>query len=159
VALEGALEVKLWGGQGEVLSDPPAYPHDLSSVHREKGRKSHDPQAQDKVVAMGQAGWPSQEEMSRGKMLVTPNILFRVVTSDPTVALKLAISGFGIAILPAWMAKQPDVQKGLVQILPQWIPEPITLCALFASPSRLTPKVQVLLDFLDEYLGTDRDPA
>jgi hypothetical protein len=64
VALEGALEVKLWGGQGEVLSDPPAYPHDLPSVHREKGRKSHDPQAQDKVVAMGQAGWPSQEEMS-----------------------------------------------------------------------------------------------
>jgi hypothetical protein len=34
----------------------------------------------------------------------------------------------------------------------------ITLCALFSSPSRLTPKVQVLLDFLDEYLGTDRDP-
>jgi hypothetical protein len=30
--------------------------------------------------------------------------------------------------------------------------------ALPSSPSRLTPKVQVLLDFLDEYLGTDRDP-
>ena len=33
-----------------------------------------------------------------------------------------------------------------------------SLCALFSNPSRLTPKVQVLLDFLDEYLGTDRDP-
>ena len=42
-------------------------------------------------------------------------------------------------------------------ILPHWIPEPITLCALFSGPSRLTPKVRVLLDFLDEYLGTDRD--
>ena len=30
--------------------------------------------------------------------------------------------------------------------------------ALPSSPSRLTPKVQVLLDFLDEYLGTDRVP-
>jgi len=84
--------------------------------------------------------------------------LFRVVTSDPTVALKLALSGFGIVILPLWMAKSPEVRRALVQILPQWVPKPITLCALFSNPSRLTPKVQVLLDFLDEYLGTDRDP-
>ena len=90
--------------------------------------------------------------------MVTPSIIFRVVTSDPTVALKLALSGFGIAILPLWVAKSPEVRKALVQILPQWVPEPITLCAIFSSPSRLTPKVQVLLDFLDEYLGTDRDP-
>jgi hypothetical protein len=26
------------------------------------------------------------------------------------------------------------------------------------GPTRLTPKVHVLLDFLDEYIGTDRDP-
>jgi len=97
-------------------------------------------------------------KLSKGKKVVTPDILFRVVTSDPTVALKLALGGFGIVILPLWMAKSPEVRKALVQILPQWVPEPITLCALFSSPSRLTPKVQVLLDFLDEYLGTDRDP-
>src|ERR1035437_8495521 len=90
--------------------------------------------------------------------MVIPNILFRVISSDPTVALKLATSGFGVAILPLWMAKSPDVRNGLMPILPQWTPEPITLCALFSGPSRLTPKVQVLLDFLDEYLGTDRDP-
>jgi DNA-binding transcriptional LysR family regulator len=103
---------------------------------------------------IGSAPW----KLSRGKKVVTPDILFRVVTSDPTVALKLALGGFGIVILPLWMAKSPEVRKALVQILPQWVPEPITLCALFSSPARLTPKVQVLLDFLDEYLGTDRDP-
>ena len=97
-------------------------------------------------------------KLRRGKKVAIPDITFRVVTSDPTVALKLAIAGFGIVILPLWMAKNPDVRKTLVQVLPQWVPEPITLCALFSSPSRLTPKVQVLLDFLDEYLGTDRDP-
>jgi DNA-binding transcriptional LysR family regulator len=97
-------------------------------------------------------------KLSRGKKVVTPNIIFRAVTSDPTVALKLGLSGFGVVILPLWMANSPEVRKALVRILPQWIPEPITLCALFASPSRLTPKVQALLDFLDEYLGTDRDP-
>jgi LysR family transcriptional regulator, transcriptional activator for dmlA len=97
-------------------------------------------------------------KLSRGKKVITPDIVFQVVTSDPTVAQKLALGGFGIVILPLWMAKSPEVRKALVQILPQWVPEPITLCALFSSPSRLTPKVQVLLDFLDEYLGSDRDP-
>jgi LysR family transcriptional regulator, transcriptional activator for dmlA len=97
-------------------------------------------------------------KLSRGQKSATPNILFRVVSSDPTIALKLAISGFGVAILPLWMAKRSDVRSRLMPILPLWSPEPITLCALFFGPARLTPKVQVLLDFLDECIGTDRDP-
>jgi LysR family transcriptional activator of dmlA len=96
--------------------------------------------------------------LSCGQKIVAPNILFRVVSSEPAVALKLALSGFGIAILPLWMTTPADVRKRLIPILPQWTPEPITLCALFFGPARLTPKVQVLLDFLAEYVGTDRDP-
>ena len=105
-------------------------------------------------TCFGSEAW----KLSNGKNIVTPNILFRVITSDPTVALKLAVSGFGIAILPLWMAKKPDVRSALTPILSQWTLEPITLCALFFGPLRLAPKVQLLLDFLDEYIGTDRDP-
>jgi LysR family transcriptional regulator, transcriptional activator for dmlA len=96
--------------------------------------------------------------LSRGKDIAAPNIHFRVVTGDPTVALKLALSGFGVAIVPLWMAKSPDVGNALTPVLPLWSPEPITLCALFYGPTQLTPKVQLLLDFLGEYIGTDRDP-
>ena len=103
---------------------------------------------------IGSGAW----KLNRGQKIATPNILFRVVTSDPTVALKLAISGFGVAILPLWMAKRAYVRNVLMPILPLWSPEPITLCALFSGPARLTPKIQVLLDFLDEYIGTDQDP-
>jgi LysR family transcriptional activator of dmlA len=103
---------------------------------------------------IGSAPW----KLSRGKKIVTPNILFRVVSNDPTVALMLALNGFGIAILPLWMARRPDVRNALTPVLPQWTPDPLTLCALFSGPSQLTPKVRALLDFLDEYLGTDRDP-
>jgi LysR family transcriptional activator of dmlA len=67
-------------------------------------------------------------------------------------------SGFGVVILPLWVAKRAEVRNSLIPILPLWNVEPITLCALFYGPTRLTPKVQVLLDFLDEYVGTDRDP-
>ena len=97
-------------------------------------------------------------KLSRGLKVATPNIVFKVVLSDPGVHLHLALSGVGIAILPLYMGKHPDSRNRLVAVLPHWSPEPITLCALFSGPARMTPKVQVLLDFLGEYIGTDRDP-
>jgi LysR family transcriptional activator of dmlA len=97
-------------------------------------------------------------KLSRGKEVKTPNLSFRVVSSDPVVNLKAALDGLGIAILPLWVARPAQVRKALVPILPRWKPDPITLCALFFGPSRLTPKVKILLDFFAEYIGTDRDP-
>jgi LysR family transcriptional activator of dmlA len=120
-------------------------------------RASGSPATPDDLIAhrcIGSEPW----KLSWSQKVKTPSILFRVVTSDPNIALKLVLSGFGIAILPLWIAKRSNVRNRLVPILPQWTPEPITLCALFYGPTRLTPKVQVLLDFLDEYIGTDRDP-
>ena len=97
-------------------------------------------------------------KLSRGSKEVSPNIAFHVVTSDPGVNLPFALDGLGITVLPLWMAKRPENRTRLVPILPLWRPEPITLCALFSGASRLTPKVEGLLDFLAEYIGTDRDP-
>jgi LysR family transcriptional regulator, transcriptional activator for dmlA len=96
--------------------------------------------------------------LTRGKRVEAPAVLFRVAASDPGMHLRLVLDGVGIAILPLWMAKQCEVQKTLVPVLPQWRPQPISVCAIFSAPSRLTPKVQALLDFLTEYMGTDRDP-
>lgn len=105
-------------------------------------------------TCIGSGTW----KLSRGSKVAAPNIVFRVVVSDPVVHLDLALSGFGIVFLPLYMAKRPDTRNRLMPILPLWNPEPITLCALLSGPARLTPKVQVLLDFLGEYIGTDRDP-
>lgn len=105
-------------------------------------------------TCIGSGNW----KLSQGSKLAAPNIKFKVVVSDPLVHLKLAVSGLGIAILPLYMAQRPDTCRQLISVLPRWSPEPITVCALFSGPARLTPKVQVLLDFLGEYMGTDRDP-
>ena len=105
-------------------------------------------------TCIGSGTW----KLSRSSKVAAPNIVFKVVVSDPVVHLDLALSGLGIVILPLYMAKRPDTRNRLMPVLPLWNPEPITLCALFSGPARLTPKVQVLLDFLGEYLGTDRDP-
>jgi LysR family transcriptional regulator, transcriptional activator for dmlA len=95
--------------------------------------------------------------LSNGPKTVAPNILFRVVTSDPQVHWELAVRGLGIAVLPLYMAP-PHMGDRLQPVLPQWSAQPITLCALFSGAARLTPKVKVLLDFLAGYIGTDRDP-
>jgi DNA-binding transcriptional LysR family regulator len=105
-------------------------------------------------TCIGSGTW----KLSRGTKVATPNIVFRVVVSDPVVHLDLALSGLGIAVLPLYMAKRPDTRNRLMPVLPLWNPKPITLCALFSGQARLTPKVQVLLDFLGEYIGSDRDP-
>src|SRR6202163_3995737 len=80
------------------VSGSPATPDDLTARH-----------------CLGSGAW----KLSWGKKTVTPNILFRVVSGDPTFPLNLAIRGFGIPILPLWMAKSPDVRDDLTPILPQ----------------------------------------
>jgi len=105
-------------------------------------------------ICIGSGTW----KLSRGAKVIAPNILFKVVASDPDLHLQLTLRGLGIAALPLWMAKGAEVRHRLIPILPQWNPEPITLCALFSGQARLTPKVQALLDFLAEYIGTDLDP-
>ena len=97
-------------------------------------------------------------KLSRGSKEAIPNIAFHLITSDPGIHLRFALDGLGIAVLPQWMAKHPDNRSRLVPILSQWKPEPITLCALFSGSSRLTPKIEALLAFLAEYIGTDSDP-
>jgi LysR family transcriptional regulator, transcriptional activator for dmlA len=97
-------------------------------------------------------------KLCKGKRVTTPDLALQVMSSDPAVCRQLALDGVGIAMLPIWMAKYPDVTNALVPVLPLWKPEPISLCALYTGSSRLTPKIRVFLDFLEGYIGTDRDP-
>jgi DNA-binding transcriptional LysR family regulator len=96
--------------------------------------------------------------LTRGAKMVIPEISFQVVGSDPGIHLELAVKGVGIAVLPLWMAKRPEMQPVLSPVLPTWAPDPITLCALYTGTARFTPKVKVFLDFIDNYIGTPRDP-
>jgi DNA-binding transcriptional LysR family regulator len=87
---------------------------------------------------------------------VTP--AFRVTTCDPVVMCGLVLRGLGIAILPLYMARQPEMCPRLVPIMPQWHPRPAVVSALYFGPSALAPKIKVFLDFFGEVLGTERDP-
>ncbi|MDX6456358.1 MAG: hypothetical protein QOE55_55, partial [Acidobacteriaceae bacterium] len=81
--------------------------------------------------------------LTRGAKMVIPEISFQVVGSDPGIHLELAVKGVGIAVLPLWMARRPEMQPVLSPVLPAWAPDPITLCALYTGTARFTPKVKV----------------
>ena len=97
-------------------------------------------------------------QLSRGETTVTPDIQSPVILNNPTVLLDLTLRHHGIALLPLYMSRWPETGNNLIPVLPRWNLEPVTLCALFSGQSRLTPKLQVLLDFLGEYIGTPLDP-
>ena len=100
----------------------------------------------------------SNWELTNDKTTIIPPVAFHVETGDPIVARQLAIDGVGIVVLPLWVAKAPSVRELLVHVLPDWSPSPIPLFALYCSPNLLTPKIKKVLDFLSEYIGTDKDP-
>ena len=83
---------------------------------------------------------------------------FRVATNDPFAMFDLVLEGIGIAILPLYLARQSEISRRLVPILPLWVSQPITHYALYFGSTRVVPKVRVFLDYVAEFLGTDRDP-
>jgi LysR family transcriptional regulator, transcriptional activator for dmlA len=97
-------------------------------------------------------------ELTNDQTTMIPPVVFHVTTGDPVVSRQLAIDGVGIVVLPLWMAKATTLCDVLVHVLPGWAPSPIPLVALYCSPNALTPKVKKVLDFLSEYIGTDKDP-
>lgn len=125
-----------------------------SAAYLERTGTPTSPDALATHKCIGSGTWKLQQDT----LVVAPGVQFQVVTSDPAVHLELTLQNLGIAVLPLYMETWPEAAGKLVHVLPQWNPAPISLCALFSGQSRLTPKVQVLLDFLGEYIGTSRDP-
>jgi DNA-binding transcriptional LysR family regulator len=93
----------------------------------------------------------------RGKT-VALDLIFQVMSSDPFVHRQLVLDGVGISILPLWMAKDPAIAADLERVLPLWVPDPVSLCALYSGTSDMIPKVKIFLDFMAAHLGTDLDP-
>jgi DNA-binding transcriptional LysR family regulator len=61
-----------------------------------------------------------------------------------------------VALLAHAMVKAEVAQGRLVRLLPEWEPEPVQVQALYSSRLSSSPKVRVLLQFLQERLGDER---
>jgi DNA-binding transcriptional LysR family regulator len=97
-------------------------------------------------------------KLTKGGKTVALDLIFQVMSSDPFVHRQLVLDGVGISILPLWMAKDPAIAADLERVLPLWVPDPVSLCALYSGTSDMIPKVKIFLDFMAAHLGTDLDP-
>lgn len=89
----------------------------------------------------------------------------RLVTNDPILAVRQAISGSGIALLSRGLSRRRVETGELEIVLPQWQRrEPLETVALFPARATQDLKVRVFLDFLAEVFsrwfsdGAEREP-
>jgi DNA-binding transcriptional LysR family regulator len=102
----------------------------------------------------GGANWM----LTKNGRTVVQRVEFAVRTTEPEIDLRLALAGEAVAVLPTWLAMRSGFQDVLVPVLSSWKLPPVELSALYFGSSKQTPKVKLFLDFLSEYVCTERDP-
>ncbi|QYJ86929.1 LysR family transcriptional regulator [Shewanella mesophila] len=70
------------------------------------------------------------------------------------VLVGAAIAGAGIVLQPTFIASEAISRGELVEILPEFAPEPIGLYAVYANRKLLPNKVRCFIDFIDGYYGS-----
>lgn len=97
----------------------------------------------------GHAVWQLRHKREVQEVRVTA----RVALPDPSVHRQLALNGVAVSMLSQTEVAEDLKMRRLVRVLPEWEPEPIALYALY--PARLTasPKVRVLVEFLEQSIA------
>ncbi len=71
--------------------------------------------------------------------------------ADDLLTLKFAaLAGTGICWLPDYMCHEEMRERRLVRVLPEWVPPPAIVHAVFPSRRGLSPAVRSFLDYLGE---------
>jgi DNA-binding transcriptional LysR family regulator len=78
----------------------------------------------------------------------------RIVTNNADAMRDAAIAGLGIAILPAFIARDPVASGELLTILPQMTPTPDTVYAMYPRSQLPSRKIALLTEHLAEALRT-----
>lgn len=74
----------------------------------------------------------------------------RLFVDDFMVLKQAIVDGLGIAILPAYMAREEINSGKLVKILPEWGMKDVDICALYPRNRAKISKVKVFIDFITE---------
>jgi len=72
---------------------------------------------------------------------------------DFSVLKRMAVQGIGITELPEYMAKEFVTDGKLVNILPKWQFEGVSLYALYPSRRGATPKLRALMNYMIEHFS------
>jgi DNA-binding transcriptional LysR family regulator len=94
-------------------------------------------------------GWNLRKNDQKTK--IAPS---RINTSNNgDIIRQMVLANNGVALLPVFIVAE-DIKKGrLVEVLPGWRPEELTINAVYPSNKQITLKVRVFIDFLVEHFA------
>ena len=79
----------------------------------------------------------------------------RTITFDPVlwtsefdVLIEAACAGMGVALLPAEALQKPVAEARLVRVLPDWLPDDVTIHLIFPTARGLRPAVRAFIDYV-----------
>jgi DNA-binding transcriptional LysR family regulator len=91
--------------------------------------------------------------LTRGATYKSISVNGRLSANEATALLEATLCGAGISMQPTYMANK-KIQKGdLVQVLPDWKPNDMSIYALYSSRKFLAPTVRAFIDFVDDYFN------
>ena len=91
--------------------------------------------------------------LTRGATYKSISVNGRLSANEATALLEATLCGAGISMQPTYMANKM-IQKGdLVQVLPDWKPNDMSIYALYSSRKFLAPTVRAFIDFIDDYFN------
>ncbi len=101
-------------------------------------------------VVFGAGADRSSWKFSRHRKMLTVNVRARFIVNDFDFVDEAALSGLGIAMLPAFRCVERIRTKQLVRVLPEWGSPETPMHAIYASARHLSPTVKAFLDHLRE---------
>ena len=97
----------------------------------------------------GPRWWLTKEEET-----VEVPIRGSVRSENGLVLLDAALQGVGMLVIPEWMARKRLAAGELVNVMPEWVPNPVTThaehYAIYPSSRGLSRKIRAFVDFLVE---------
>lgn len=80
----------------------------------------------------------------------------RLITRDMVALRCAAVAGVGVVQLPQMIVRDELQSQLLVEVVPNWTPQPETIHIVFVSHRGLLPSVRTLIDYLvDEFAAID----
>lgn len=109
-------------------------------------------------LGIGPGGNQFTWAFSHGNERLSVHPSARITVADPATLSRLALNSAGITMLPVWLAREHVNTGNLVEVLPDWIPDPAVFCALYRGRPSPSSKEGAFLSFLTSVLGGTRDP-
>lgn len=106
------------------------------------------------IVAEPLRTWRLRRPGDGAEVVISPQAQARLRVNEMRLAVEMAHAGLGILLCPLLQSRLEVADGSLVQVLPEWMPEPRHVYAVWTQRRYLPARVRVLLEHLAEFAAS-----